>query len=254
MRLGIFQISGGGLTPTERLDALTRHLEDSDLDLILCPELFMSGYNVGADHAALAEPSTGAFSARIADIAKRHNTAIVYGYPEAADNVIYNSAAFIGADGTLLGNHRKRLASPHSFEETTFANGAAATFVDYMDLRISIIICYEVEFPESLRLAANSGAHLVLVPTALVAQWGFVAEKMVPTRAFESGLWVAYANHAGHENGFDYLGGSRIVAPDGREEAVAGTNECLIHATIDRARVMAARDRLPYLRDAPNIK
>ena len=63
------------------------------------------------------------------------------------------------------------------------------------------------------------------------------------------GVWLAYANHAGHENGFDYLGGSRIVAPDGRIEAVAGAEETLIVATIDTERVDAAQKRLPYLRD-----
>lgn len=253
MKLGIFQCAGGGLTPDERLGALDGHLPGHALDLVICPELFLSGYNVGADHARLAEPAQGPFAARVADLARWHGTAIAYGYPEAADGVIYNSAQVIGADGAALANHRKRLASPHSFEETMFANGSNPSFFDYLGLRIGVIICYEVELPESLRVAARGGAQLVIVPTALVDQWGIVAEKMVPTRAFENGLWLAYANHAGRENGFAYLGGSRIVAPDGREEAVAGTDQCLITAEIDAARVTAARARLPYLRDAPKI-
>lgn len=116
-------------------------------------------------------------------------------------------------------------------------------------MTISILICYEVEFPEAVRIAAARGAEFVVVPTALVDQWGVVAERVVPARAFENGVWLAYANHAGHENGLDYLGGSKIVAPDGRIEADAGPQEELIVATIDPQRVKAAQQRLPYLRD-----
>ena len=71
----------------------------------------------------------------------------------------------------------------------------------------------------------------------------------MPTRAFENGIWLAYANHAGQENGLEYLGGSKIVAPDGVIEADAGAGAELISTVIDPARVTAAQQRLPYLRD-----
>lgn len=253
MQLGVFQIAGGGLTPDERLAALEDRIRAQHLDLVLCPELFLSGYHVGTDHKHLAEPVGGPFAEKVAELARLHDTVFVYGYPESAGGVIYNAAVLIGSDGEILANHRKRLASPNSFEETTFANGNSPTLVDYAGFRMAIIICYEVELPESLRIAGHRGADLVLVPTALVSQWSIVAEKVVPTRAFENGIWLAYANHAGEENGFTYLGGSRIVAPDGEEVAVAGPDQSLISARIDLERVSSARSRLPYLRDAKKI-
>ena len=64
-------------------------------------------------------------------------------------------------------------------------------------------------------------------------------------------MWVAYANHAGVENGLNYLGGSRIVAPNGEDAAVAGEGATLIRATIDKMQVQKMRARLPYLRDVP---
>ncbi|WP_428516723.1 nitrilase-related carbon-nitrogen hydrolase [Roseovarius sp.] len=252
MRLGIYQCDAGGLSTSARLRALELRLAEREVDLMVCPELFASGY-MGADHAALAEPATGPFFDAVAEMAKRHETAVCYGYPEAADGVIYNAARLVGAEGAALANHRKRLPSPGSFEEDTFANGDTPTLVEHGGLRIAIIICYEVEFPESLRKAAQHRAELALVPTALVDRWGVVAEKLVPTRAFENGLWLAYANHAGQEDGARYLGGSRIVAPDGVEEAVAGDTETVIVAEVDAERVAAARNRLPYLRDAVKL-
>ena len=255
MRAAIFQCAAGGLDLDARLERLREAViasqpdPDNRIELVLCPELFASGYNVGDALRTGASDPRGVLFDRFAELAQSLNTAIVYGYPERGDGCLYNAAAFVSADGELLANHRKRLNSPGSFEGDYFTPGEQATRLNYRGIEIALLICYEVEFPEAVRNAAVDGAQLVLVPTALVDQWGVVAERVVPARAFENGLWLAYANHAGHENGFDYLGGSRIVAPDGRIEASAGSGEELISALIDTARVEAAQTRLPYLRD-----
>ena len=255
MRTGIFQCAGGALSITERLarlhDAIAgkQSNPESRLELVVCPELFASGYNVGDSLLDLASPAHGDIFEQFAALAKMLDVAIVYGYPEQGDGCIYNSAAFVSARGELLANHRKQLNSPGSFEEKYFTPGDRFTMLNFAGVAIAIMICYEVEFPESVRMAAARGAELVFVPTALFDQWGVFVVRVVPTRAFENGIWLAYANHAGHENGLDYLGSSKIVAPDGHIEANAGPHEELIVAMIDRQRVQAAQKRLPYLRD-----
>jgi len=248
MRLGVYQAASGGLGFDARLARLDAALDGHSLDLAVCPELFATGYHIEANHRDLGAPSDGLYASGIAELAKRHGTAIAYGYPEAAEQT-YNAAAIVGADGALLANHRKRLASPGSFEETSFANGEAPTLLDLAGMRVAMAICYEIEFPETARGAALAGAHLLIVPTALVEAWPVVAERVVPARAFENGLWLAYANHGGRELNHTYLGGSRIVAPDGREMAIAGPGEELLVTEIDKGSVTAARERLPYLRD-----
>ena len=72
------------------------------------------------------------------------------------------------------------------------------------------------------------------------------ARKLVPTRAFENGIFMLYANHAGREGGSRYLGESVIVAPDGAELARAGAGEALISAGLDLAAIARARAALPY--------
>jgi predicted amidohydrolase len=253
MELAIFQSAGDALTPEARLKMLEKAIEGHSLDLVLCPELFMSGYNIRAACRDLAEPSDGPFQARVAALAIRHNTAIAYGYPEIADDVIYNALQLISPTGQCLANHRKRVPAPHSFEEDIFAPGTGPTNIQMGDLNIGLAICYEAEFPETFRQAARDGVDLMLAPTALGRDWAVVAEKMIPTRALENGMWLAYANHAGSENGLEYLGGSRIVAPNGQEVAVAGPEQDLIRARIDKAEVTRMRARLPYLRDAPRL-
>ena len=253
MRLGVFQPEAGGASLPARCAMLEDAVTDRALDLVVCPELFATGYHIAGAHADLAEPADGAYFAAFSALARRTRTAIVFGYPEAADGGAYNAAMLIGADGRALANHRKQLPSPGSFEVRAFANGQGVTVVPFAGLRLAIAICYEVEFPETARAVAQAGADLLVVPTALVDQWGVVAERLVPTRAFENGLWLAYANHAGQEMGQGYLGGSRIVAPDGQEVAVAGPKAALITAEVDRARVDRARERLPYLTDVTRL-
>lgn len=253
MKLGVFQAACGDLGFDNRLARLDAALAGQTLDLVVCPELFVTGYHIDGDHRDLAAPAGARqFFQGMAKLALRHGSAIAYGYPEAAGTT-YNAAAIVGADGTLIANHRKCLASPGSFEETCFANGQAQTLFDLAGVRVAVAICYEIEFPETARRAALAGADLLIVPTALVADWPVVAERVVPTRAFENGLWLAYANHGGRELAHNYLGGSRIVSPHGHEVAIAGQGEELLTAKVDTKAVKAARDRLPYLRDCASF-
>ncbi len=249
MRVGIYQCTAGTLPSDERLNDLRTRLASEDLDLLVCPELFLSGYTSGAALAERAEPKEGPFGQQIAQLARETETAIAYGYPETANGTLYNSAALYDAQGACIANHRKQLPSPKSFEETAFSKGSSFTYATLNNWRVAIVICYEVEFPESVRRAALGGAHLVLVPTALGADWGVVAEKVVPTRAYENGVWVAYADQIGEADGLRFFGGSRLVGPDGQERAVAGQKPTVISADIDQQSVRYMQARLPFLSD-----
>jgi len=258
MHIGVYQSAGGALTIEQRLSSLTNIIEttidstNQPLDLVVCPELFACGYNAGDELVRHAQAQNGPITEQIAVITKKLNCHIIFGYSEREDNKLFNSAMCVSPTGTIIANHRKRLNSPSSFEGDYFTESKSRTLFSINGIKISLMICYEVEFPESVRKAAIDGAQLVVVPTALVKQWGVVADCVVPARAFENGVWLAYANHAGHENGLDYLGHSKIVAPDGKIEAAAGTDETLIYATIDTDRVSAAQARLPYLKNYLN--
>ncbi len=256
MRLAVFQCKAGGLDQAQRLAALRRAIGEAGeprAGLIVCPELFMSGYNVGEAITRLAETPEGPFAAAVAALARETGTAICYGYPECGGEAIYNSAACFGPDGALIANHRK-LVIPPGVEPDYFSPGEQPTLFDLGGLRFAILICYDAEFPEPARHAALAGAHCLLVPTALRDMWGVVAQRVMPTRAFENGTYLAYANHAGVEGDHAYLGASCISSPVGEDLVRAGEGEEVIAATIDPARVAAAQARLPYLRDLDGLK
>ncbi len=249
MQVGVYQCAAGAGGSAARLADLRARA--AGLDLLVCPELFLSGYHARA--ATAAEPRDGPFGRAVAGIAQATGCAIAYGYPERDDGCVYNAAALYGADGSLLANHRKTLMAPGGFEGAVFTPGTGPTFADLGDWRVALIICYEVEFPEVLRRAAQAGAELAIVPTALGADWGVVAEHVVPARAFENGLWIVYADHAGAADGLNFYGGSRVAAPDGTCPAVAPRAPALITACIDRSEVARLRTRLPYLSDCARV-
>ena len=151
-----------------------------------------------------------------------------------------------------IADHRK-LVIPPGIEPDYFSPGERATLFDLGGVRFAILICYDAEFPEPARHAALAGAHCLLVPTALRDMWGVVAHKMMPTRAFENGVYLVYSNHAGVEGDHRYLGASCISSPVGGDVARAGEGEEVIAADLDPARVAAAQARLPYLRDLKRL-
>jgi predicted amidohydrolase len=228
-------------------DTLLRVVEEGS-DLLLLPELFATGYNIASQITARAENADGPTAQVIAALAKAHGVAIHYGFVEGDGGKIFNAAQCFGPDGNRLGIHRK-LAIPPGFERDHFTAGKGCILFTYRDVRIATLICYDAEFPETARYVASLGAELILAPTALGAQWEWVAQRMIPTRAYENGVYLAYANSAGTENGMHFLGQSFIATPDGQELARAGSQPGLIYGTLQLDKVSAAQSRLPYLKD-----
>lgn len=222
------------------------------IDLIVLPELFQCGYHIGARVPELAEQQGGPFAKSIAQLARECDTAILYGYAERQGETLYNSAQCIDRTGTAIGNHRKLLLPP-GFESDHFTPGSTCTPFKLGNFTLAILVCYDVEFPENTRHAALEGADLVVVPTALAMQWNVVAEKLVPARAFENGVFLCYANYCGLENGNSFFGGSCIIGPDGSEMARAGSGPEIVGARLDRSAVKAAQARLPYLVDRSGL-
>jgi predicted amidohydrolase len=216
--------------------------------ILLCPECWLCGYNIGAAVHALAEPRDGTSAQRIAAIARQNKLTIVYGYAErdAASGHIFNAVQVIGPDGLVLSHYRKT----HLFgldERAAYTPGnQMETPFSFHEFNIGLLICYDVEFPESVRSLALMGADLVLIPTALTDDYGAVPDFIVPARSVENQIYVAYCNHAGVENGMRFLGGSCVTGMDGKALAKAGSGEALLIAEISKQIQEAAADTYPY--------
>jgi predicted amidohydrolase len=100
--------------------------------------------------------------------------------------------------------------------------------------RLGLLICYDVEFPETMRLLALQGADAALVPTANMRAFDEVPQLLVPARACENQMFVAYANACGEEPGLVYGGLSSLVSPRGHVLARAGRDAGLLYGQLRR--------------------
>ena len=253
MRLALAQIPPSAQQPERAIADIAAAAEAAaagGADVLVAPEMVLSGYDIGAEASArLAEPVGGAYHQAIAGTARSHGLAIQFGYPERADEGVYNAVSLISAQGETLLNYRKT----HLWSEidrSQFLPGAVLSpVIDLHGVKTALAICYDIEFPELARTLTLSGAELILVSTATAGPYLSTPERVVPARAEENGIFVAYANLVGEENGSPYCGASCIVGPDGSDLARAGQEREVIMAPIDRGAIARRRAELPYLAD-----
>ncbi|MGF6832772.1 putative amidohydrolase [Paenarthrobacter sp. TE4293] len=232
--------------------------------LLLTPELFPVGYAPLRLHAELDPSTLPAIRERLADIARRHSIGLVYSLPAVsrpesahdddaqpadARNGWHITATLLDAAGAEVLTYAKVHLFGAEEHKAFVAAQEPPAVVDFNGIRTSMLICYDVEFPEAVRAAAIRGAELLLVPTALSAGFDNVPQVLIRARALESQLNVAYANHSGHEDIYNFLGGSVVAGPDGSLLAAAGESPTLLFAEVGTDTVKAARDEVPYLRE-----
>lgn len=246
----------------QRLDATAALASAQGAGLLITPEMFLTGYAIGAERvAALAEPNDGPMAQAVAAIALRHGIAIAYGYPERSPGKKpFNAAQFISPEGSSLMNYRKT----HLFgdmDRAQFSAGdtASQTFT-WHGWTLGLLICYDVEFPEAVRGLALQGAGAVLVPTANMVGFDEVPNLLVSARACENRVFVAYANACGSEGPVRYGGLSTVSGALGQAMAKAQRHETLMLAALSPDQLFAARrhsqvpDRRPGLYQALAVK
>ena len=254
MRLAAFQMSarpGDVSANLALIGEAARAAAAAGAEIVVAPELATTGYGAGETLRKLAEPADGDQVSALATMAGRYGVGIVAGFAESHGRKIYDAAAFVSPTGERVIYRKCQLYS--EYERSLFTPGDALPRVFTLaGVRAGLLVCYDVEFAELPRRLAIAGAELILVPTALPQGPGaaFIAEKVVPVRAFENQVVVVYANHAGGDTRFTYAGRSCIAMPDGSEATRAGVTEAaLVLADYDRAAYAASRRANPYLAD-----
>ena len=191
--------------------------------LVVLPELVNSGYVFdGPDEArALAEPVAGPTVREWSALARAHDLVIAGGLCELDDaGAVRNSAVLVDRDGTRAVYRKAHLWAD---EQDVFVPGdAAPPVVETAAGRIGLLVCYDVEFPEWVRVPALAGADILAVCTnwPASASPGPAGERSalvvnVQAAAYTNHMFVAVADRCGAERGTAWVGGSVIVGPDG---------------------------------------
>ncbi|MGY2342828.1 nitrilase family protein [Pseudomonas sp. SDO5532_S415] len=189
--------------------------------VVVLPELVQSGYLFADREEALAlsETRDGPILSLWQALARELNVVVVGGFCERlGDDELANSAALIDARG-LRAVYRK--AHLWDGEKDIFSAGdAAPPVIETVHGRIGVLICYDLEFPEWVRLPALAGADLICAPVNWPdgprPQTERPAEVLrVQANASVNRLFIAACDRYGHERGVGWVQGSVIVDADG---------------------------------------
>ncbi|MSU62968.1 MAG: acyltransferase [Pedosphaera sp.] len=246
-------LPGDKKTNFQKIECFVQKAAAQGVRLILFPECNITGYwfirNLSVEQlAALAEPvPDGASTRHLVELARRHNITIGAGLVEAAgEGAFYNTYVIALPDGTT---HRHRKL--HAFEHTSIQNGSDYTVFDLPDgWRVGVLICYDCNLIENVRITALQGAEILLAPhqTGAVRSrnphlmglidrslWDnrhadpesieseFRSDKgrgwlmrWLPSRAHDNGLFLIFSNGVGVDDDEIRTGNAMILDPYGR--------------------------------------
>jgi predicted amidohydrolase len=204
-------------------------------DVVVFPEVVLTGYDLTpAAGAEVADSIPGRWTERMVRQCAELKVLACFGLVEKAeDGLLYNAAALVGWEG-LIGSYRK-LHLPFMGADRHLTPGDRFDGPFKSDCgNLGIQICYDLRFPESMRVLALGRAQVVLVPTALPTTASIFPEVLNRARAVENRVYIVSANHIGVEAGSTYMGRSQITAPDGSVLAEAGPDEeTILYAELD---------------------
>ncbi len=214
-----------------RLEAAAHAARAQGADILVAPELALTGYDVGELSDDATDPD---LVQDVAAVAERAGLAIVTGLALREEGATWNCSVVVDRTGDVRAIYRKA----HLYgdlDRSRFTAGDAPFALASLDIGIEVatMVCYDVEFPEPVRAAALTGAALVAVPTANMTPSTEINEFVVPARAVENHVVVAYANHCGHERDTEYVGRSVIATPDGTTVMAGADGEAIEILTFD---------------------
>ena len=201
--------------------------EHPEAGLVVFPELFLSGYTVtGVDELAIL-PS-GPELKTLADIARENSTALIVGAAERVNDGVANSAFCVDERGNITAAYRK-VQVYGGDEGDAFLVGDELLLVELCGVKVGLMICFDMEFPEVARALAWAGAELLVTISANMEPFGNDHAVFASARALENGLPHAYVNQVGPgDKGLIFTGGSSIISPDGELLAQAGSLEEIV--------------------------
>jgi predicted amidohydrolase len=240
------------------LDVMKRNIKQAKnkgANLVVFPELALTGYVLRDLVYEMAEPvPEGKPIRRLEEVAKNEDIHVVFGVlerSEKAQATLYNTAVLLGPNG-FIGKYQKMHLPTHSvFEEKRyFRLGYQAPVFETEIGKLGLIICYDVFFPEITRLLRLKGSQLIICISASPGVRRKFFETLTVARAIENTAFLVYVNLVGVENGLQFWGGSRIVAPTGKIVSQAKYDEeDLVIGKIDYAYLKQAETFVPTLRD-----
>ena len=222
---------------------------NNDVDLIVLPEMFTTGYTMNA--SKVAETMNGETINWLKFYAKNKNCAITGSLVIAENNKFYNRLVFVYPDGTVLKYDKKHLFTLAG-EHNIYTAGNEKIIVTFKNFKICLQICYDLRFPAFSRNIENYDLLLYVAswPEVRISAWNCLLQ----ARAIENLCYTIGVNRIGtDENGLKYMGQSQAIDYLGNFLLLptdAETSECTILQLEPQNEI---RKKLKFLNDKDNF-
>lgn len=236
------------------LEFMKERISQTDADLVVFPELSLTGYLIRDEVKRLAEPIDGESVSVVKMMAEEHGRHVIFGMAErGADprGLMYNAAVLVHPDGNVDSFRKFHVVNFGPFEEYTyFAPGDKAGVFDTKLGRIGVQICYDIFFPELAKLYAMRGADVIVNISASPSATRPFFENIMLSRAIENTVFFLYTNLVGTELNMVFWGGATAVGPRGDILAKGPLfEERVVEAELDMRSLDIARENRPTIRD-----
>lgn len=219
----------------------------ADTQLIVFPETQLMGFPSAESVALVAEPLTGPSVQAVQRAVRERNVAVVIGMAELDEGRYYNTTLLITPQGIAL---RYRKTHLWASDRGVFSAGDRYSTAEWNGLRVGLLICYDIEFPESARAQAQLGVDLLIVTNGNMDPYGPTHRTAIMARAQENQAFALMVNRVGEgDGGLVFAGGSALVNPFGTLLNEAGRDECRLTVELDLTQLTAARRDYRYLDD-----
>ena len=224
---------------SSKIDAIS-----SDVDLILFPEMFTTGFTMSPENINIDE---GQITLNwMKKISKEKNAALVGSLPFYENGNYTNRLFFVEPNGNYH-QYDKRHTFTLVGEDKVYKAGSERIFVDYKGFRICPLICYDLRFPVWARNTENYDVLIYVAnwPKPRVVAW----DALLKARAIENMSYCIGVNRIGtDEAGHEYSGHSAVYDTLG-ERQVFSDKETIIYTTISKEHINLTRNKLKFLED-----
>jgi predicted amidohydrolase len=242
--------------PPANRDRFELALEDlpRDIDLVVLPEMFTTGFSMDAE--GVAEDDAATTLPWLQALAAEHDAAITGSLAVREGGQVYNRLLFVTPDGDCR-HYDKRHLFRMSGEHKHYAAGRDKLVVEWRDWRICPMVCYDLRFPVWMRNrdSGHDAYDLLLVVANWPAKRRYHWRQLLIARAIENQSCCIGLNRIGSDgNGLDYSGDSLVVASDGELLLDCEDRAGLFTATLDATAMNTFRAKFPVAKDADTFK
>jgi len=219
----------------EHIERVVAEAAAAGAKLVVLPEAAVTGYVFeNLDEAlTVAQRAVAVAEQRLADAAVKAGVALIVGTLEAEAREVFNTALIFSGDGRRF-RYRKMHLPYLGVDRFATPGPDAPEVYDLAGMRVGVLICYDLRFPEAARICALEGADLVALPTNWPVGVEFHPGIFAPARAAENHVYLLACDRVGEERGTTFIGRSILLDCNGKELAVASdTEEAILFGDVD---------------------